>query len=250
MITPARLRIVIILAALVLLEVACRTGFIGRFALVPPSEMVTGLFAALSSGKFNGQIALTLSSIAVAASGSIVLGFLIGVLLHASPRARDAVDPYLAAFYAVPLFVFYPTFIMLFGLNRIPVILIGLLKGMVVVIINTLDGLDRVPKVQVKAARVLKVSRRDMVMRVILPSAFPYFLTGAKFAIAYAILGVLGSEFILANKGIGYEISYAFNDFNNPLMYSLILFVLAVTALINAAVYAWERRVLKRRGMA
>ena len=244
------LRLGTCVALFVLLEVLCRAGVITPFAMIPPTEMITALWALLASGKFNGQIMLTLATVVAAAAAAIAGGFAIAIVLHAWPRARRAVDPYLASIYAVPLFIFYPTFIMVFGLNRMPVVLIAFLKAAVVVIIATLDGLDRVPRIQRKVALVMKTGRWDTVFNVILPSAFPYFLTGGKFAIAYSFLGVLGSEFILANGGIGYEISFAFGDFDNKTMYALILLVLIIVSIANAVLFAWERSVLRRRGMA
>ena len=66
--------------------------------------------------------------------------------------------------------------------------------------------------------------------------------------LAYALIGVIGSEFIMATGGMGYEIAFAYNNFDNAVMYPLILLVLLVSIGINAALGAWERRVLARRG--
>lgn len=243
------LRLGFITLCLGLLEIGCRTGIVNRFAIVPPSEMAVGAWNILLAGTYNVELFQTFSSILIAGTCAVVLGFLIGAVLHAWPRGRRAADPYLAAFYAIPLFVFYPTFILMFGLNRVPIILVALLKGLVAVIISTMDGLDRVPGVQLKVARTMHLDAWRTTFLVKLPSAIPYFLGGVKFAFAYGILGVLGSEFILANHGIGYEISYAFNDFKNTRMYSLILIVLVLVLAMNALLSSWERRVLKRRGL-
>ena len=78
---------------------------------------------------------------------SLIVGSAAGLLLHKATRLRRALDPLLASYYAVPTFVFYPLFIVLFGLNRWPLIAIGFLFAVVAVIINTLDGLARIPRV-------------------------------------------------------------------------------------------------------
>ena len=61
---------------------------------------------------------------------------------------------------------------------------------------------------------------------------------------------VIAGEFILSTSGIGHEIAYAYDNFDNPRMYALILFVLAVVTAFNMTVYAWERRLARRRGTA
>ena len=64
----------------------------------------------------------------------------------ALPRLRRAIDPLLASYYAVPTFMFYPLFIVLFGLNRWPLVAIGFLFAVVAMMLNTLNGFDRVPR--------------------------------------------------------------------------------------------------------
>ena len=55
-------------------------------------------------------------------------------------------------------------------------------------------------------------------------------------------------EFILSTMGVGHEIAYAYDNFDNPRMYGLILFVLGVVTAFNMLVYGYERHLAKRRG--
>ena len=76
------------------------------------------------------------------------------------------------------------------------------------------------------------------------PSAF----AAAKLAVMYSFIGVIGSEFILSSGGLGYRISFSYNNFQSDVMYGLILFVLLVVVCINMGLYAWERSLMERRG--
>ena len=109
---------------------------------------------------------------------------------------RRALDPFLASYYAVPTFVFYPVFIVLFGLNRWPLVAIGFIFAVVAVTINTLDGLSRVPRAFLRTAQVMRLSGRQTLLHVILPAAAPWLFTGAKFAVAYSFIGVIAGEFV------------------------------------------------------
>ena len=150
----------------------------------------------------------------------------------------------------MPIFAFYPLLIVLFGLGDAPQIGIGFMLGVVAVIVNTLNGLDRVPRVLLKAARIQRLGRdRDRVQGRRLPYAAPYVLTGAKFAVAYSLIGIIGAEFIMSRGGMGYEISFAYNNFDNATMYPLIVLILAVSISINASLSWWERVLLARRGL-
>jgi NitT/TauT family transport system permease protein len=58
----------------------------------------------------------------------------------------------------------------------------------------------------------------------------------------------VGSEFIMSRGGIGYEISFAYNNFDNATMYPLIVLILSLAIAVNALLTAWENRLLLRRG--
>jgi NitT/TauT family transport system permease protein len=88
-----------------------------------------------------------------------------------------------------------------------------------------------------------------MALSVTLPAAGPHIVTGVKLAVAYAFIGVIGSEFILSRGGIGYEISFAYTNFDNATMYPLITLILIASIVINALLSRWEHRLLARRGM-
>src|SRR5439155_886667 len=80
------------------------------------------------------------------------------------------------------------------------------------VVINTLNGLDRVPHVFDKVAHVLRLDPTAAAWRIRLPYASPYVFTGFKLAVAYSFVGVIGAEFITSSKGVGYQIAFAYNN--------------------------------------
>jgi NitT/TauT family transport system permease protein len=147
------------------------------------------------------------------------------------------------------VFAFYPLFIVMFGLGDGPQVLIGVLLGVVAVIVTTLNGLDRVPPVLRKTARIAGLGPLETALRVTLPFCAPYLITAAKLALAYAFIGVIGSEFIMARDGMGYEIGYAFLNFDNATMYPLILLILLLSIVMNGLLSHWEKVLLGRRGL-
>lgn len=241
-------RTLVIGGAVALLEVACRTGLIGRFTMIPPSEMAVSLVRLFGDREVLADAWHTLTAVFVSLAFALGAGFLIGVVLHAFPRARRIADPLLATYYSVPVFVFYPLLIVLFGLNAVPKTVIGFLYAVVAMAINTLNGLERVPAVFWKTAQVHHLGRLQTALYLVFPCASPYLFTGAKFAVAYSFVGVIGSEFILSTGGLGYRISFAYNNFQSDVMYGVILFVLLVVTFLNMGLYAWERVLVERRG--
>jgi NitT/TauT family transport system permease protein len=246
----ARIRFVVIAAAITLLEICCRLGLIDRRVVIPPSEMADALVALLISGEVNEQIARSFGIVVAAVLIAIVLGFAVGVIIHALPRLREALDPFFATYYAVPIFIFYPVMIAIFGLSAVPIVLMGVATAIVAMIIATLNGLDRIPRVLTKVARVHRMSALATALRLKLPAAAPHLFTGVKLAVSYAFIAVIASEFILAPAGLGRVISDAYSDFNNRRMYALMLLLIIVATVVNMALHALDQRWAERRGIA
>ena len=215
--------------------------------MIPPSEMVVALAGILTSGRLTPTIVRTLRIVGIALAASILVGFVLGALLHALPRVRRTVDPLFATYYAIPIYAFYPLFIVLFGLGDVPIIIIGFLLAVVAMIVSTLNGFDRIPRALLKTARIYRMGRVRTALQVMMPCAAPYIFTGVKLAIAYSFIGVIGAEFIMSGSGMGYEIAFAYNNFDNKVMYPLIMLVLVLVTIINMFLHFWEMILFERR---
>ena len=239
-----------IVAALVLvLELLCDTGVIDKITMPPPHRIVVDFAKLMVSGKLWPEIGKSMGNVLIAFVIAYVLGIAAGTTLHGYKAVRDTLDPLFATYYAIPVFAFYPLFIVMFGLGDGPQVLNGILLGVVAVIVTILNGLDRVPPVLRKTARIARLTPLATALRVTLPFCAPYLLGAAKLALAYAFIGVIGSEFIMAKNGMGYEIGYAYTNFDNATMYPLILLILLFSIVMNGLLTHWEKVLLERRGI-
>lgn len=240
------IRLAVLAALIALLEALVRTGAIPYRTMLPPSEMATALARLLVEGTATRDIVQTLTCVAAALAASVVAGFGLGVAIHRFPRVRRALEPFFATYYAVPFFIFYPVLIAIFDLSLLPIILMGFAFAVIAMCIATINGLDRVPRVLGKVARMHRMRELDTALRMKLPAAAPHLFTGVKLCVAYSFIGVIASEFILAPSGLGHAIAYAYNDFDNRTMYALMLFVMIVVVTLNMLLHGWEQRLLKR----
>jgi NitT/TauT family transport system permease protein len=241
-------RTILVIAAFAALELLCRTGIINRVTMIPPSEMVTSLATILARGKYTADILFTLINVIAAAALAIVAGFLIGAGLHALPRLRRPLEPLMSAWYAIPTFVFYPLLIVAFGVGRTALIVMGALFGVVAMVVNTTLGLDHVPPAVAKTGAILRLGGLRQLVLVRLPSAAPHLVTGIKLAVAYAVIGIVAGEFILATSGIGKRIAFSYDNFDNQTMYGLLLLLLIAVMLVNGGLSIWEKRLHRRFG--
>jgi NitT/TauT family transport system permease protein len=242
-------QLAVIAAFVALLEVLCLSGVIDKVTMPPPHIIVRDFVKLLWAGEYFAEIGKSLANVLAAFALAFVIGTVTGIILHGYKTARDILDPLFATYYAIPVFAFYPLFIVMFGLGDGPQLLIGFLLGVVAVIVTMLNGLDRVPLVLKKTARINRLGPLQTALRVTLPFCAPYLLTAAKLALAYAFIGVIGSEFIMARSGMGYEIGYAYTNFDNATMYPLILLILLLSIIVNGLLSRWEKLLLARRGL-
>ena len=113
----AGVRVLLIVGIVVLLEAVCRTGLVSRTSLVPPTDAAARLWVLLRTGEALPAMTATLGNAGLALLLALAVGLPTGLLLHAVPRLRRALDPFLASYYAVPFFAFYPLLVAVFGMN-------------------------------------------------------------------------------------------------------------------------------------
>jgi NitT/TauT family transport system permease protein len=230
------------------LQLACAGRLVSPAVIIPPSAMFASLWTILRSGLYTHAILRTLGDVALAAIIAIAAGFALGAALHGSAFLRRGVEPYLASYYAVPTIIFYPVFIVMFGVGSAAIVAIAVLLAIVAMMSATLAGLDRMPPVFGRTARLLRLSPLQRALRVQLPAAAPALMSGVRLAVAYAFIGVIASEFILSGDGLGYAIAAAYNEFDNATMYGLMLLIVVVVAAVNGALGLLDRRLHASRG--
>ena len=243
------IRLAILAAGVAVLEVLCARDVIDRLTMQPPHQIAVDFVRIMGSGVLDHAILHTLKNVVVACGMALLVGIVFASVIHPMPPVREALDLVFSTWYAVPVLAFYPLLIVVFGLGDLPPIVIGFLQGVVAVIVSMLDGLDRVPRVLGKLARVQKMNRLETAWLITLPAAAPWVLTGAKLAIMFSIIGVVASEFLMAREGLGYELSYAYNNFDNARMYPIIVLVIVFSVLVNSLLFRWEAHLLRQRGL-
>jgi NitT/TauT family transport system permease protein len=230
------------IAAVVVLEVVCRVGWVRPTTLIPPTAMVLAMVHALGDSATLGDFGLTLAEVAAATVLAAVLGIVVGLSLHALPRLRRAFEPFIASYYALPLFALYPVLVVVFGVGPGPIIATGVIYATMSVVVATLAGLDRIPTVFRKVAKVQRLGATATVLRVLVPACAPEIMGGIALSVGYAFVAVIASEFLLASRGIGHAIADSYNMFQTGRMYGLVLALALIVVAINAALRRFRRR--------
>jgi NitT/TauT family transport system permease protein len=144
----------------------------------------------------------------------VVVGFAVGAglalplgLAMGSSRIVYAwMNPLVQLLRPIPPIAYIPLSILWFGLGNPPAIFLIALGAFFPVLMNTIAGVRQVDGIYLRAARNLGASGTTMFLRVILPAAVPYILTGMRIGIGTAFIVVIVSEMIAVNNGLGFRI--------------------------------------------
>jgi NitT/TauT family transport system permease protein len=175
----------------------------------------------------------------------VVVGFLVGAglalplgLSMGSSRTMYAwLNPLMQVLRPIPPIAYIPLAILWFGLGNAPAIFLIALGAFFPVLVNTIAGVRQVDGIYIRAARNLGVNRRTMFVRVMLPAAVPYILSGVRIGIGTAFIVVIVSEMIAVNNGLGFRIlearEYFWSDKIIAGMISIGLLGLAIDVFMN-----------------
>jgi NitT/TauT family transport system permease protein len=237
----------VIAAVLIAWEFLPRLGVIDSLALAPFSEAVPEAVNLLISGEAVPDLLWTLTTILIAFGAASVLGLAIGYVLWRWQGLFRAVNPYLTSYYGLPIIVFYPVLIVIFGLSGVPVIVLATSWAIVAIILSTATGLTEVPQIYHKVAAVYRLSTWQAMRRIYMPAAAPHIFNGLRLGASYAIVGVIGTEFLLApQRGLGYLAKSFYQSFEVAPMYGALILVIVISSVGTSVLKMAERRAVSR----
>jgi putative hydroxymethylpyrimidine transport system permease protein len=238
----------VILLLLGLWEIAAQWDWISNalniedFLVPAPSDIATSLWNDRSL--LADDFWVTLREVLLGFLCALAAGLLFAVILHLSDTLRRAFYPLLVASQTIPPVAIAPILIVWFGFGLGPKVLLIALVCFFPVTVNTLDGLRSVDPQLITMMRTLGANRRQILTRVELPSALPFFFSGTKIAIAVAVIGAVFAEWAGASSGLGHQILIASSNLLTARMFAAITLLSVMAILLFALVSVIERRVI------
>jgi ABC-type nitrate/sulfonate/bicarbonate transport system permease component len=227
-------------------ELLAQLGHVEDYLLPAPSEVASALWR--DRDLLAPDAWVTAREVLLGFALALVVGVAIALLLHLFPVLRRAVYPFVVASQAVPVVVIAPILVIWFGFGITPKLIVIALICFFPVVVNTLDGLEAVDRDQVKMMRTLGASRLDLLRRLELPSSLPFLFSGAKVAVAVAVIGAVFGELVGSDAGLGHAIQVGTAELETARVFAavLILSVMAVAlfglvALVERRAVPWAR---------
>lgn len=168
-----------------------------------------------------------------------VAGFASAIALHLSLILRRSTYPLLVASQAIPIPLVAPLLVVWLGFGLAPKLAIIGLISFFPIAVTTLDALARVDLELIKLMRTLDASRLSILRRVELPAALPGLFSGAKIAVAVAVIGAVFAEWTGASSGLGHNVQQALPNLDTDRAFAAVLilsaFAIALFGLLTLA---------------
>jgi ABC-type nitrate/sulfonate/bicarbonate transport system permease component len=222
-------------AVALLLEAAIRAGWISALIVAPPSSLPAAFATLWREGFILGPFALTVGQAFGATAAAALVGIPWGYLLWRRPALGAAYEPWIGAAFAAPTILLYPLFLVLLGRGYATTIFVGFLAAVIPVVLKTREALLGVPQVLLEVGRSLRLSQAALVRRIAFPAAVPAIFTGLRLALIYALVNIIGIEFLIDFGGLGRIVSEMYFRYEIPGMYAAILLIVAVSWAFLAA---------------
>lgn len=225
-------RVLLLLAFLALLEWLARRGSIAKFVMPPPSDIAKHVWTVVQGSEFRSDLVRTGTELAVSVLAALAVGLPLGMLMAKVPLVGGTLEPFLVTLYAVPFLVFYPLMLVYLGLNAGPVILIAALVAVVPITLNTMVALRELSPVYAKVGRSLSCSRWQLYRKILLPASVPLIIPGIQLGVTVALTAVIAMEFLLATKGLGFRISFDYQNYDILGVWAGIVIVVVLATLM------------------
>ncbi|MEO8674679.1 MAG: ABC transporter permease [Casimicrobiaceae bacterium] len=206
------------------------------------------------------SLGVTLGIALTALAISIVLGVAVALVFVQSRWIEMSFFPYAVLLQVTPIVAIAPLIIIWVKDTRIALVVCAVVVAIFPIISNTTLGLRSVDPGLLNLFRMCRATRWQVLWRLRVPGALPYFFGGLRISSGLALIGAVVAEFVAGTGGQGaglaYQILLAGIQLNIPRLFAalvlitlcgVVLFALTVWA-SNAALSRWHESEITPEG--
>ena len=199
-----------------------------------------------ADGTLLGHVGASLGRFGASYLAAVAVAIPLGLLFGLRPLLWRAVDPVIQLVRPISPVAWFPLAVLWLGIGNLPAITIIFLAAFYPALLATVSAVRRVDPVYVRVARNFGTRDRQLVLKVIVPAAFPQIAMGLRLAIGAAWVYLVAGEMLGARSGLGFLII----DARNFLRTDLILLAMVLVGVLGFAIdrtVAWLERKLDAR---
>ncbi len=217
------------------------TGIVSDFFLPAPDQVFRAGWEMYAQNGFVMDIAVSIYRVLVGFCIAAIIAVPVGILMGSMQFFRSLLEPCLAFTRYMPATAFIPLLVLWLGIDdwqKFSVIFVGTFFTLtLMVMVSTLT----VPVALIEAALMLGATRRQLIMKVILPAANPAIFNDLRIVLGWAWTYIVIAEIVAANSGVGYVILSASRFMDTATIFVGILSI-GMIGLISDLLFNWGGR--------
>jgi sulfonate transport system permease protein len=246
------LRLISPLAAVGIWQLLSSTGELPAKTLASPVTIAHTAYNLVTTnsptyGTLQGALLASAARWGTGLAIGVAIAVLLAIVSGLSLAGEYAFDPLLNAARSVPLLGLLPLFIVWFGIEDLPKILIVVLGALFPMYVNTFAGIRSVDPKLGELGHALGLSGWELVRHIVLPGALPSAFTGLRLSVVGSLLALVVAEQINATSGLGFMIDTAEQFLANNIIVVCLVVYAILGLLADGLVRAAERRALSWR---
>lgn len=225
-------QVIILVVFIAAWEMLADLNIINAFSFSSPSRIIKTFIDMVEGGVIFYHIGITLLETFVSFFLVIAIGMLMAILLWWNHSIAKILDPYLVVLNSLPKSALAPLFIVWLGNNMKTIIVAAVSVAVFGTILSLYTDFKEVEEDKVKLIRTLGGNKKDILLKVVIPSNIPSIISIMKVNIGLSLVGVIIGEFLAARAGLGYLIIYGSQVFKlDWVMMSIVILCIIATGL-------------------
>lgn len=225
--------LVSVLTIVVLWEAAARAGFTPALFLPPFTKVMSEWWAVCADGSLPLDLGVSLWRAAAGLLIATAVGVPLGIAMARSRFLHWLFDPVIALAFPSPKIAFLPIFVLWFGIYSVSKILLVAFACVFPLLIGSFAAASSVNRVLIWSAASMGTSRMAMLVRVVLPAAWPRIFAALRVALPVALITTFTAEMVSGGGGMGASLMYSQRFFESPTVFAYILTMLGVGLLLD-----------------
>lgn len=242
--TVTAARILLLVVFLIFWEISARVGWINDFIFSSPSRIITCFWTMVLDRTIFYHMGITVLETLISFALVIFIGIGGAVLLWSSRSLSEILDPYLVMLNSLPKSALAPLLIVWLGANMRTIIVAAISVAVFGAILTLHNGFMSMDPDQIKLIASLGGTRKDVLLKVLLPGSVPLLISNMKVNVGLCLVGVIIGEFLAARAGLGYLIMYGSQVFKLDLVMMAIVILCIMSAVLYKGISVIEKKMI------
>lgn len=187
---------------------------------------------------------VTLEEVLLGLAIAFLFGMGLALLIFHSRTFQRAIYPLIIAIQNVPVFAIAPILVLWLGYGLFSKVAVAALIIFFPLVVNTVDGLRSTDQGLIALFKVLEANRSQLLLKLHLPHALPFILSGCKVGVTLAVVGAVIGEWVGSNAGLGFLMLWANARLKIDLLFAAIFWLAALSIILFGLVSLLERLAL------